>query len=119
MNNDRCFCGHLARSHSPFREISIKSGSTWKQVELTSCTWCDKALINLEVKKILSNETHISMTKAEKKAVPPHPFGEYEPRWMRVEELRESLESLEESIGAEDSLTKTMRAFLDLYERLE
>lgn len=116
MNNDRCFCGHLAQSHSPFREITIKRGSAWKQVELTSCTWCDKALINLEVKRILRNTPFISGSKTERKAVPPHPFGEDEPRWMRVEKLRESLEFLEESLGTDDPFMKHMRAFLDFYE---
>jgi len=111
MNNDRCFCGHLARSHSPFKEITIKHGSTWKQIELTSCTWCDKALINFEVKKALSGKSYVTMTKTEKKAFPPHPFKKEQPLWMIAEEIREVFELLDEL-----SLKKTLLSLLEWFE---
>ena len=93
----RCFCGHLARSHSPFKEITVKHESAWQQVEITSCKWCDKALLNLEVRKALSNSKYtIRETKTEEKALPPHPVAEKKPKWMRDEEMKEFLGLIDE-----------------------
>ena len=112
MNNDRCFCGHLARFHSPFKEITIRSGSAWKQVELTSCKWCDKTLLNLEVRKALNRSKYtIRETKTEGKALPPHPLAESEPLWMIAEGIQEVFELLDEL-----SLKKTL---LNLYKLFE
>jgi len=113
MNNFRCFCGHLAKAHSPLKEICIENieyrreddGTEFtkieggEKVEITSCKWCDKALLNVEVKQALLNTDKwysINKTSAEETALPPHPLSEEKPEWMWREEQQEWRDEMED-----------------------
>jgi len=106
----KCFCGHLARSHSPLKKIHVEGVG---EIELTSCRWCDKALINVEIKKAFSGKSYIRKTKAEENALPPHPVVEKKPKWMRNEEIKEFLDLMDEV-----KLLKTLKNFLERHKDL-
>jgi hypothetical protein len=87
----RCWCGHQAKAHSPFGETEYLVGVGVKQ--LSSCSWCDKALAKIKIKEKAKKFYH--KTKAEENAVKPHALAEKKPQWLKEKEFREGREWLD------------------------
>ena len=80
-----CWCGHQNTAHSLFKETEYMVGVGKK--ELTSCKWCDKAIANRNQKE--ASESYIKLTKAEEKAIAPHPLAKEKPLWLKNQNLKE------------------------------